>query len=46
MTKTATGLRDTAVPVEQTTLEKVVVNPKFDASVFAKPEATFAQKTK
>jgi hypothetical protein len=44
--KTATGLRDTPVPVEKITVEKVVVNPKFDASVFAKPEATVAQKTK
>jgi outer membrane lipoprotein-sorting protein len=46
VTKTATGLRDTPVPVEKITVEKVVVNPKFDASVFAKPEATVAQKTK
>jgi len=46
VTKTATGLRDTPVPVEKITLEKVVVNPKFDASVFAKPEVTVAQKTK
>jgi hypothetical protein len=46
VTKTATGLRDTPVPVEKITLEKVVVNPKFDDSVFAKPEVTVAQKTK
>jgi hypothetical protein len=44
--KTATGLRDTPVPVERITLEKVVVNPKFDDSVFAKPEVTVAQKAK
>ena len=46
VTKTATGLRDTPVPVEKITVEKVVLNPKFDASVFAKPDATIAQKTK
>ena len=46
VTVTATGLRDTPVPVEKITLEKVVVNPKFGDSVFAKPEVTVAQKTK
>ncbi|HEX2661799.1 MAG TPA: hypothetical protein VHM93_03120 [Candidatus Acidoferrum sp.] len=46
VTKTATGLRDTPVPVEKITVEQVVVNPKFNASVFAKPEAPVAQKTK
>lgn len=46
VTKTATGLRDTPVPVEKITLEEAVVNPKFDASVFAKPGVTVAQKTK
>lgn len=44
--KTATGLRDTPVPVERITLEKVVVNPKFDDSVFSKPGVTVAQKTR
>lgn len=42
VTRTATGLRDTPVPVEKITVEKVVVNPKFDASVFAKPVAVAA----
>jgi hypothetical protein len=46
VTATATGFRDTPVPVEKITLEKAVVNPKFDDSVFAKPEVTVAQKTK
>ena len=37
--KTATGLRDTPVPVEKITIEKVEVNPKLDPSAFAKPVA-------
>jgi hypothetical protein len=39
VTKTATGLRDTPVPVERITVEKVVVNPKLDSSEFTKPNA-------
>ena len=39
VTRTATGLRDTPVPVENITLEKVEVNPKLDPSAFAKPTA-------
>ena len=39
VTRTATGLRDTPVPVEKITLEKVEVNPKLDPSAFAKPTA-------
>jgi hypothetical protein len=35
--KTATGLRDTPVPVEKITVEKVEVNPKLDSSAFTKP---------
>jgi hypothetical protein len=41
--KTATGLRDTPVPVEKITLEKVVVNPKFADSLFSKAELQTAQ---
>jgi hypothetical protein len=37
VTKTAMGLRDTPVPPEKTLIEKVVINPKFDAGLFAKP---------
>jgi len=39
---TAMGLKDTPVPVERTVIEKVVVNPKFDESLFSKPEVTAA----
>jgi len=35
--KTAMGLRDTPVPPEKALIEKVVVNPQFDAGVFSKP---------
>ena len=38
VTKTAMGLRDTPVPPEKTLIDKVVINPKFDAGLFAKPE--------
>jgi len=37
VTKTATGLRDTPVPPERTLIEKVVINPTFDAGLFSKP---------
>jgi hypothetical protein len=37
VTKTAMGLRDTPVPPERTLIEKVVINPSFDAGVFSKP---------
>ena len=37
VTKTAMGLRDTPVPPEKTLIEKVVINPKFDAGLFSKP---------
>jgi hypothetical protein len=37
VTKTAMGLRDTPVPPEKTLIEKVVINPKFDAALFSKP---------
>jgi len=37
VTKTAMGLADTPFPPEKTTIEKVVINPKFDPGVFSKP---------
>jgi len=40
--KTAAGLRDTPVPVERITMEKVVVNPKFDEPLFTKPQVEAA----
>jgi hypothetical protein len=36
--RTALGVKDTPVPVEKITIEKAVVNPKLDESVFAKPQ--------
>ncbi len=38
VTKTATGLRDTPVPPEKMVFDKIVVNPKLEASLFSKPE--------
>jgi hypothetical protein len=38
------GVRDPAVPREKIMIEKVVVNPKFDESLFSKPEARVAAK--
>lgn len=35
--KTATGLRDTPVPPEKMVFDKIVVNPKLEASLFSKP---------
>jgi outer membrane lipoprotein-sorting protein len=43
--KTALGVRDTPVPPEKVTIEKVVINPKFDATKFSKP-APVAPKAK
>ena len=37
VTKTAVGLRNTPVSPEKTIIEKVVINPKFDAGLFSKP---------
>jgi hypothetical protein len=37
VTKTAMGLRDTPVPPEKVLIEKVVINPTFDAGLFSKP---------
>lgn len=39
---TALGFRDTPVPPEKTFIEKVVVNPKLDESLFSKPEIGIA----
>ena len=36
--KTATGLRDTPVPVEQIVIAKVTVNPQLDPSLFTRPD--------
>jgi hypothetical protein len=36
--RTALGVKDAPVPAEKITIEKVVVNPKLDESVFAKPQ--------
>ncbi len=40
--RTALGTKDPPVPPERTTIEKVVVNPKFDDSLFAKPQTGVA----
>jgi hypothetical protein len=39
---TALGFKDTPVPPEKTFIEKVVVNPKLDESLFSKPEIGIA----
>jgi hypothetical protein len=44
--KTALGLRDTPVPPEKALIEKVVINPKFDAGLFSKPAIPDASKAK
>ena len=36
--QTALGFKDPPVPAEKTIIERVVVNPKLEASIFAKPE--------
>ena len=36
--QTALGFKDPPVPAEKTIIDKVVVNPKLDASLFSKPE--------
>ena len=36
--RTALGVKDAPVPAEKITIEKVVVNPKLDESIFAKPQ--------
>jgi len=46
VSKTAMGMKDVPVPPEKTVIEKVVVNPKLDESLFAKPELGAAPKSK
>jgi hypothetical protein len=43
--KTAAGFRDTPVPPEKIVIDKVVVNPKLDASRFSKPQIAAAPAT-
>ncbi len=43
--KTALGLRDTPVPVEKIAIEKVVVNPKLEESLFSKPAIEVASNS-
>jgi hypothetical protein len=40
--KTVTGFKDTPVPAERIIVEKVLVNPKLDASLFSKPQVEIA----
>jgi hypothetical protein len=42
VTRTATGFKDTPVPVEKIALDSVVVNPKLDDSLFMKPTVAAA----
>jgi outer membrane lipoprotein-sorting protein len=44
--KTALGLRDTPVPPEKALIEKVTINPKFDAGLFSKPAIPATSKAK
>jgi hypothetical protein len=44
--KTALRLRDTPVPPERASIEKVVINPKFDAGMFSKPAVSAVSKAK
>jgi hypothetical protein len=44
--KTATGLRDVPVPVEQIVIAKVTVNPKLDPTLFSKPDSGPAPQTR
>jgi hypothetical protein len=44
--KTATGLRDIPVPVEQIVIAKVTVNPKLDPALFSKPDPGPAPQTR
>lgn len=43
---TVLGLKDTPVPPEKVVIEKVVINPKLDATLFAKPAIPVASKAK
>lgn len=42
VTRTALGFRDPPVPAKKTIIDKVVVNPKLDASLFSKQDAGVA----
>jgi hypothetical protein len=42
--KTATGFSDPPVPSEKTIIEKVVLNPKLDEALFAKPNLGIAAR--
>ena len=44
--KTALGIQDVHVPTERIIVDKVVVNPKLDEKLFAKPEVAVAQNAK
>jgi hypothetical protein len=44
--KNAIGMHDTPVPPEKMIFDKVVVNPKLDASLFTKPEVLQSSVTK
>jgi outer membrane lipoprotein-sorting protein len=43
---TAQGFRDPPVPPERTIIDKVVVNPKLDDSLFSKPEVGLASNAR
>jgi hypothetical protein len=43
--KTATGMRDTPFAPEKVMIDKVVVNPKLDESLFSKPQIAAAANT-
>jgi len=43
---TSLGFRDTPVPPESITIEKVVVNPNLEESLFTKPEIQMASNSK
>jgi hypothetical protein len=44
--RNAAGLRDTPVPPEKMSFDKIAVNPKLDASLFTKPEVLQSSVTK
>ena len=44
--QTALGLKDPPVPPEKTLIEKVVVNPALDESLFSKPVIAAASNSK
>jgi hypothetical protein len=44
--KTAMGFKDPPVPPERVTIDKVVVNPKFDDALFSKPQIGVSSNAK